>query len=146
MIPCLRRTGGDRETYFALIKRLMVRIHQLNQDLVRSRGKTGYNDRLATRVSPMPGGAIDGHMDVADPRWYRKRGRSEYRHDMQIFSEILDHYPAKRQRSGKRRIDDDLGRRLVRERHDRRCSTQLPGTLRAGSWRRRAGAPRRASS
>jgi hypothetical protein len=68
MIPCLSRTGGDPETYFALIKRLMVRIHQLNQDLVRSRGKTVYNDRLATRVSPMPGGAIDSHVDVADPR------------------------------------------------------------------------------
>jgi hypothetical protein len=38
MISCLRRTGGDRELYFALIKRL---IHQLNQDLVRP-----WEDRL----------------------------------------------------------------------------------------------------
>jgi hypothetical protein len=70
-------------------------------------------------------GVIDDPMDVSDPRRHRQCSRSEHRHDVQIFGAILDYCPAKRERLGKRRIDDDLGRGFVRERHDGRCAAHL---------------------
>ena len=46
----------------------MVRILQLDQDLVRPRGKSVNNERLAAGVGPAPWVVIDGHMDVSDAR------------------------------------------------------------------------------
>ena len=65
-------------------------------------------------------------MDVPDPGRYGKRGRTEHRHDVQILRAILNHHPAKRQRVGKRRIDDDLSRRLVLKGLDSGGSKHFP--------------------
>ena len=111
----------------------MVRIFQLDQDFVRPWGKSVNNERQATGVGPAPWVVIDGYMDVSDARRHCQRSRSEHRHNVQIFGAILDDYPALRQRLGKRRIDDDLSRRFIRERHDGRRSERLPGTLPGGN-------------
>ena len=91
----------------------MVGSLQLDPDLMRPGWQAVENHRLSARVGPDPRGVIDSHMDVSDPGRYGQRGRPEHRHDVQIFRAILNHHPAKRQRFGKRRIDDDLRRWFV---------------------------------
>jgi hypothetical protein len=48
LLPSIRL--GDRELHHTLIKRLMVRILQLDQDLVRPWGESVNNERLAAGV------------------------------------------------------------------------------------------------
>ena len=45
----------------------MVRIHQLDQDLMRPGWQAVENHRLSTRIDPDPRRVIDSQMDVSDP-------------------------------------------------------------------------------
>jgi hypothetical protein len=70
-------------------------------------------------------------VDVSDAGRHGKRGSTKHRHDVQIFSAILNHHPAPRKRFGQRRIDDDLRWRFMSKRLDRCGSPHLPGGLRS---------------
>jgi hypothetical protein len=80
----------------ALMEQLMIRVLQLDQDVVRSGWKPVHDDRFAARVGPAPRSVIDGHMDVFDPRKYGNSGRPKHRHAMQILRAILNDYPTVR--------------------------------------------------
>jgi len=84
----LASVGRDRELNRAFIKRLVICVHQLNQDLVRSRGQAVDDQRLATRVGPAPRRVVDRYMDVPDPRRHHWCVWAEHRHDVQIFAVV----------------------------------------------------------
>jgi len=68
----------------------MVRIDELDQDLMRPGGKAIDDERLAACVRPTPRRIVHGHMDVADTRRHRQGGRAEHLHDAQVLGAVLD--------------------------------------------------------
>src|SRR5258705_491279 len=124
-LPPLR--NGD--LYHFLSNRLMVGIDQLDEDLVRPRREAIDNDGLSAGICPDPRGIVDRHMDVSDTGRDGQRGRSKHRHDVQVLSAILNHYPTPRQGLWQRRIDDDLRGWFVLKRLDRRRSAHLSSGL-----------------
>ncbi len=108
----------------------MVRVDELDQDLVRPRGKPVHDERLAARVCPVPRRIIHGHMDVPDARRHSEGVRTEHRHDVQVLGAILDDDPSVDERIRKRRIDDNPRRGLTGERCYGSGSTDVPGRLR----------------
>ena len=113
-----------------LVEGLVVCVDEFDQDLVRPRGKTVDDQRLAARVCPAPGRIIHGHMDVPNPRRHIEGVRAEHRYDPQVLGAILDDDPALDQRIRKRRIDDNPRRGLTGERHNGSGSTDVPDGLR----------------
>ena len=71
-------------------ERLVVRVDELDQDLVRPRRETVDDERLAARVRPAPGRVIHGHVDVSDARRHIEGVRAEHGHDSQVLRAVLD--------------------------------------------------------
>ncbi len=107
----------------------MVRGFQFEPNRVRPWWQAVENHRLSAGIGPDPRGIVDRHMDVSDAGRHGKRGRSKHRHDVQMFSAILNHHAPTRQGVGQRRIDDDLRRRFVLKRLDCRRPTHVSGGL-----------------
>jgi hypothetical protein len=84
----------DDESDDSLIDGLMVRIDELDKNLMLPCGQTIQDDRLATRVCPMPGHVVYGHMDVSDTRGHRQSSWTEHWDDVEVFCTILNNYPS----------------------------------------------------
>ena len=131
-MPGVRVRRNTRPVRLALINRLVVGINEFNPNLVRPRHNALEDDRISACVCPVPGGVIDRNMDVSDPWRHGERGRTKYRHDMQILRAILNERNATRQPIGLWRINDDLRRWLVLERPDSWRSCASARGLRSG--------------
>ncbi len=133
-----RRFLGDHQAddrLIELIERSVVRVHERDQDLVRSWGEAVDGIRRAAGIQPTPGCAVDGHMDVADARRRIAGVRTEHRHDPRMLGPVLDDDPSVGQWLGRRWSDDDSCRGLLRERHDRRWPAHLSRGLSPGGGR-----------
>ena len=100
------------EPHPAFIDRLMVRIHELHQDLVRPRQQAVNDDGIAAGMGPVPGSVVDRDVDVSDAWRHGERRRSIDRHDLQVLDPVIEEHHAARQTVGLWRIDRDLRRRL----------------------------------
>ncbi len=56
----------DHEGDDPFVEGLVIRVNEFDQDLVRSRGKTVDDERLAVRVWPATGRVIHGHTEMPD--------------------------------------------------------------------------------
>jgi hypothetical protein len=69
-------------------------IGELEQDLVRTRRESDDNDSLAAGVDKMPGGIVDGDVDVADTGRHPQRALAEHGNDPQILGAVLNKHLA----------------------------------------------------
>ena len=69
----------------ALVDRLVVRVNQFNQHFVRTGRQAPQDERVTTRVRPVPRRLVDGHMNVAHARRDGQSTRAEHR-AMRMFS------------------------------------------------------------
>src|SRR5215469_3023757 len=65
---CVSMNVGHHDLYGALIDRLMCSVRQLDEDLVQSGREPLDDDRHAAAVRPVPRGAVNDDMNVANAR------------------------------------------------------------------------------
>jgi hypothetical protein len=85
----------DHEVDDPLVEGLVVRVDELDQDLVRPRRQAVDDEGLAARVSPAPGRVVHGYMNVTDTRRHIESCRTEHLHDPQVFGPVLYNDPPK---------------------------------------------------
>src|SRR5271169_2588715 len=102
--------SGDDKGDDSFVESLMVRVLELDEDLVRPRRQAVDDERLAARVRPAPVQVIHRHMNVPDARRHREGVRAEYRYDPQVLGAVLDDDPPMSERFRERWVDDDFRR------------------------------------
>ena len=126
--PC-RQAGGSRQP--------------VQSALCADRAADPQDERVATRVRPVPRRLVDGHMNVAHARRDGQSTRAEHRCNAHVLRTVGDHHDSTGgEWSGQRGIDDELrGGLCPGERDDLGRSTRVRGALRercsrTASWRR----------
>ena len=84
----------DLESNRLAVDHVVRRIGKLDQNAMRPGIQSLDNQGLAACVYPMPAGAIERDMDVADPRDHAKGGRTENWNDTEVIRAILNHSEA----------------------------------------------------
>lgn len=69
----------------------MAGIGEVDSDPMHPRTEALNDERLTSRVDPMPIGIIDGDVKVSDARPYGQRRRPEHVDDAEILGAILEH-------------------------------------------------------
>ena len=80
---------------------------------MKARFQADQDDRFATSVDKVPGGVINGDVDMTDARRHVEGSFAEDRHDAQVFRPEPDEDAPLSQRLGNRWIDNQLWGWLV---------------------------------
>jgi hypothetical protein len=89
-------------------------IHQLDQHLVRAARHAHQDDGAAlAEIRPQPRQVVDGDVQMPDARRHIACSGPGHRLNAQVFHPIRDVHHALGQRTGKRRLYEQAGRRLV---------------------------------
>lgn len=84
-------------------------VGEFDQQLVGSRGKAGDDDWFAAGVEPVPGGVVEGEVEVAHPRGNVQGGRAVHGEDSEVLGAVSDNRAAHWQLVGEGGIDDEAG-------------------------------------